>query len=202
MPQITKIVGQATNPNRVNVFVNDKFFVGLDKFTWVQYNFKVGDEISTSIGEKLKQQAMDGKAYDKALKLLGMRPQSIREIYQKLRTKFEPEAIQQTVARLKREGWLDDQKFALAWVRERSQTRNRSITHLKSELIQKGIAQDIIQEVLSQPELADQELVTANKLVEKFQNSKTPDQLKAYLARKGFSYSIIVNSLKSTQQTD
>ena len=195
MPVITKITSQSKNPNRVNVFIDDKFFVGLDKFTWIQNSLKIGDEISDNIDEKLKQQAMDGKAYDKALKLLGMRPQSIREIYQKLKPKFVPEAIQQTVTRLKHEGWLDDKKFALAWVRERSQTRNRSIIHLKSELIQKGIAQDIIQEVLSQPELADQELATAIKLVEKLKGSKSIEKLTAYLARKGFSYRVIHKAL-------
>ena len=201
MPLITKIVSQSNNPQRVNIFIDGKFFVGLDKFTWVKNNLKIGDEISISVGEKLKQQAMDGKAYDKALKLLGMRPQSIREIYQKLKPRFEPEAIQQTVARLKHEGWLDDQKFAELWVRERSQTRYRSITHLKSELIQKGIAQDIIQEVLSQPELADQELATAKKLVEKFQESKSHEKLVAYLVRKGFSYSVITKAIKSNGST-
>ena len=191
MPKITKIVSQTANPTRVNVFVDDKFLTGIDKFTWISHNLKVGTEVSSKLCEELKKQDINGKAYDKVLKLLSFRPQSIFEVRQKLKTKFDPETITQAIQRLKKEGWLDDQKFAEHWVKERSQTRLRSITHLKAELIQKGIAQDIIREVLSQPDLADQELETATKLVAKFQHSKTPDQLKAYLAQKGFGYPTI-----------
>lgn len=197
MPLITKIVSQSSNPNRVNVFVDDKFLTGIDKFTWISHNLKVGSEISPKLCEELKKQDIQGKAYDKALKLLSFRPQSIFEIRQKLKNKFKSETISEAIARLKREGWLDDQKFAELWVKERSQTRLRSINHLKAELIQKGIAENIIREVLSQPELADQELETATKLVEKLKNSKTTDQLKAYLSRKGFNYGVINKSISA-----
>jgi len=195
MPKITKIISQANNSNRVNVFVDDKFLTGIDKFTWISHNLKVGADISAKFCAELKQQDTGGKAYDKVLKLLSYRPQSIFEVRQKLKTKFEPETIAETIARLKKEGWLDDQKFAEHWVKERSQTRNRSITHLKAELIQKGINSSIIHDVLSSPDLTDQELATATKLAAKFQHSKTPDQLKSYLARKGFSYSVITKAI-------
>ena len=191
MLKITKIVAQSSNPNRVNIFVDDNFLTGIDKFTWISHNLKIGSDISNKLCEELKKQDINGKAYDKVLKLLSFRPQSIFEVRQKLKTKFDPETIAQAVQRLKKEGWLDDQKFAENWVKERSQTRLRSITHLKAELIQKGIAENIIRETLSQPELADQELETAKKLVEKLKHSKTPDQLKSYLSHKGFSYSVI-----------
>ncbi|HAR55142.1 TPA: hypothetical protein DCR79_02550, partial [Patescibacteria group bacterium] len=149
MPEITQIVSQTNNPNRVNVFVDDKFLTGIDKFTWISHNLKVGSDISQKLCEELKKQDTQGKAYDKVLKLLSFRPQSIFEVRQKLKAKFDSETITQAIARLKKEGWLDDQKFAEHWVRERSQTRMRSITHLKAELIQKGIAENIIREVLS-----------------------------------------------------
>lgn len=195
MPTITKIVSQSSNPDRVNVFVDDKFLTGIDKFTWISHNLKVGADISPKLCEELKKQDISGKAYDKVLKLLSYRPQSVFEVRQKLKTKFTPETIAETIARLKKEGWLDDQKFAEHWVKERSQTRLRSIIHLKAELIQKGIAENIIREILSQPELADQELETAAKLVVKFKHSKTPEKLRAYLARKGFRYGVIRKAL-------
>jgi len=197
MTTITKIVSQSSNPNRVNIFVDDKFLTGIDKFTWISHNLKVGSEISPKLCEELKKQDISGKAYDKVLKLLSYRPQSIFEVRQKLKTNFDSETITQAIARLKKEGWLDDQKFAEHWVKERSQTRLRSINHLKAELIQKGIAGDIIREALSSPDLADQELETATRLVAKFRHSKTPEKLRAYLARKGFSYSVINKALKS-----
>jgi len=197
MPKITKIVSQSSNPDRVNIFVDDKFLTGIDKFTWISHNLKVGAEISQKLCEELKKQDISSKAYDKVLKLLSYRPQSIFEIRQKLKTKFTPETIAETIARLKKEGWLNDEEFAKHWVKERSQTRLRSIVHLKAELIQKGIAENIIRETLSAPDLADQELETAKKLVEKLKGSKSPEKLSAYLARKGFSYGVISKALSN-----
>ena len=196
MPKITKIISQTGSQNRVNIHVDDKFLTGLDKFTWISHNLQLGSEISKEFCEKLKIESVQGKAYNKALKLLSYRPQSTKEIWQKLKPKFEPETINQTIAKLKQKGWLNDKEFALAWVKERSQTHLRSRTHLKSELIQKGIAANIISEALSEPELEDIELASAQKLVEKFRDRKTKEQLKAYLARKGFNYSIIKKSLE------
>jgi len=198
MAKITKIVTQTGNADRVNIFVDDKFLTGIDKFTWISHNLKVGTEVSPKLCEELKKQDIQGKAYDKVLKLLSYRPQSIFEIRQKLKTKFEPETIAETIARLKKEGWLNDQKFAEHWVKERSQARLRSITHLKAELIQKGIAENIIREILSAPDLANQELETAARLVAKFKDSKTPEKLRAYLSRKGFRYSVISKVVTKT----
>ncbi len=201
MAKITKIVSQSSNPDRVNIFVDDKFLTGIDKFTWISHNLKVGTDVSPKLCEELRKQDIRGKAYDKVLKLLSYRSQSIFEVRQKLKTRFEPETITQTITRLKKEGWLDDQKFAEHWVKERSQTRLRSIVHLKAELIQKGIAENIIRETLSSPDLIDHELETAIKLVVKFKHSKTPEKLRAYLARKGFSYLVITKAIKSNGST-
>jgi len=204
MPTITKIVTQSSHPDRINIFIDDKFFTGIDKFAWISHNLKTGDNISPQLCEELKKKDVEGKAYDKALKLLSFRPQSIFEIRQKLKSRFTPEHISQTIARLKKEGWLDDKKFALAWVTERIQTRHRSLLHLKSELIQKGISADIIAQILKTPELENQELATAQQLIIKYQGSsgrtgKTPEQIKAYLSRKGFRYNTINQVLKSVK---
>lgn len=200
MPTITKIAVQSSHPDRVNIFIDDKFFTGIDKFTWISLRLKIGDEITPKLCDELKQTDISGKAYDKALKLLSYRPQSTLEIRQKLKSKFTPEDINQTIARLKKEGWLDDKKFAERWATERIQTRHRSLLHLKAELIQKGIDSSIISQILSSSALEDQELATAKQLADKYRTNKTPEQLKSYLSRKGFSYKIINILNKKTRE--
>src|SRR4030042_2693629 len=99
MPKITKIVTQAGSNDRVNIFVDNEFLTGINKFTWISHNLKVGAEISVKLCEELKKQDIRGKAYDKVLKLLSYRPQSIFEVRQKLKIKFEPETISETIQR-------------------------------------------------------------------------------------------------------
>jgi regulatory protein len=62
--------------------------------------------------------------YLAALRILNYRFNSEGELRRKLRAKkFEKEAIDTTIARLHREKWLDDERFAGAFVRTRANKR-------------------------------------------------------------------------------
>jgi hypothetical protein len=52
MPRITRISDQASNPDRVSVFIDGQFCCGIRKRTFQGMNMKVGDEISC---EELKE---------------------------------------------------------------------------------------------------------------------------------------------------
>jgi regulatory protein len=189
MPKLTKIVAQSTNANRVTLFADGKFLTGLDRFTWLQLNLRLGDELTPQLIEQLKIEDTNGKCYDKALKLLSLRPQSSYELKQKLAKKFSADAIRSTLARLIKEGLINDEKFAFIWVSERLLTRHRSIQHLASELRQKGIERSLIQATISKLD-RQTEVDSAFHLASR-SPQKSPEKLRAYLARKGFSYSII-----------
>lgn len=196
MPKITKIVAQSSNPKRVNVFVDNKFLTGIDRFIWIERHLKVGDEISSQLCTDLKVQDDENKIYEKALKLLSYRPQSIKEMQQKLAQRFDMAAIKKIIVRLQQADLLDDRRFATSWIRERLQTRLRSMNHLTAELRGKGIDRDIIQEALESAQVLRHEAQTATALVRKLNrpddNLKLSEKTKAYLARRGFPYKTIV----------
>lgn len=52
MPRITKIIEQKNNPERVSVFIDNEFCVGIRKRTFQAMNYKVGDQITC---EQLKE---------------------------------------------------------------------------------------------------------------------------------------------------
>jgi regulatory protein len=61
------------------------------------------------------------RCYAAALRILNYRFNSEAELRKKLRTKkFEPEDVDATIERLRREKWLDDIRFASAFVRTRA----------------------------------------------------------------------------------
>jgi len=189
MPKLTKIVTQTANTNRVSVFADGKFLTGIDRFAWMQFNLKSGDELTPQLIERLQIENTNGKCYDQALKLLSFRPQSSYELRQKLSKRFDGTVIQYTIAQLIKEGLVDDAKFAFIWVSERLLTRHRSIQHLTAELRQKGIERSLIQSAISKLGQGT-ELESALSLARK-SPQKSGEKLRAYLARRGFGYSII-----------
>lgn len=189
MPKLTKIIVQSANAARVSLFADGKFLTGIDRFTWLQLNLRSGDELTPKLIERLKLADTNSKCYDKALKLLSFRPQSGYELRQKLSKRFTDDTIKPTLARLIKEGLVDDAKFAFLWASERLLTRHRSIQHLMAELRQKGIERSLIQSVIAKLD-KQTELGAALSLARR-SSYPTPEKLRAYLARRGFSYAVI-----------
>jgi len=189
MPKLTKIVAQTGNSDRVSLFADGKFLTGLNRFTWIQLGLKVGDELSPQQVEQMKNEDTNGKCYDKALKLLSLRPQSGHELRQKLSKRFVSDNIGPTLARLTQEGLINDERFAVTWVNERILTRHRSVPHLVAELQQKGIDRLLIQSAIAK--LDKQAEVRSALQLARRSAQKTPEKLRAYLARRGFGYSVI-----------
>lgn len=87
--------------------------------------------------------------YLAALRILNYRFNSEGELRRKLRAKkFEKDAIDSTIARLHKERWLDDERFAGAFVRTRA---NKGIGKLRivRELQAAGIDQSAAQEAVT-----------------------------------------------------
>lgn len=201
MPKITKITVQAKQTSRMNIFVDDKFLTGLDQIYCIQYGLKMGQEVSAQFCEKIRKIDEAETIYKRALKLLAIRPQSTFEIRQKLRQReFAANLIEQTINRLEKNSLLNDEEFAISWIKHRLENRLRSTQHLISELHQKGIVKTTIQLAIKQTNMADQELLIATKLLQaKLRQIKLPiNQVKVrgYLARKGFNYGTILAAEK------
>ena len=91
----------------------------------------------------------DKKALDFAFRCLGNREHSRREVIVKLeRKQFEPEVIERTLRKLVELGQLDDRSFAANYIRSRSKKKPSGYYKLKYELLQKGISEETIREVL------------------------------------------------------
>ncbi len=81
-------------------------------------------------------------AYTSALRILRYRFNSETELRRKLRAKkFEKDDIDDTIARLHREKWLDDERFAAAFVRTRANKRVGRL-RIRRELQAAGVNED------------------------------------------------------------
>ncbi|MFZ5820905.1 MAG: RecX family transcriptional regulator, partial [Chloroflexota bacterium] len=147
MKKITAIQVQKNNPNRVNIHLDGEFAFGLARITaaWLQ----VGQTLDEGKIAALLEEDARERALAQALLYLGYRARSEAEIRQNLRKHDIPEpVIEETLARLRRDGFANDDQFAQAWVENRNTFRPRGRRLLALELRQKGLADDAIQTAL------------------------------------------------------
>jgi regulatory protein len=193
MKTITAIEPQQKNPQRVNIYLDGEFAFGLARIiaAWL----KAGQQLSD---EKFAQlQADDARevTYLKALHYLSFRPRSSQEVHQNLIKRGCEEAyIEETISRLQAAGLVNDEAFARAWVDNRAAFRPRSKAALRVELRQKGLSDEVVQSVLD--EQVDEEALAfeaARKQSRRYAGlawAEFRQKLGAYLARRGFSYTI------------
>jgi regulatory protein len=104
----------------------------------------------------------DIRAY--ALRLLGQRSYTTRNLRQKLlRKEFPAEETESLIERLAENGLLDDRKFALSFARSRLTTSSASPRRVRQLLMQKGINSAIADEAVAEV-LVEEEIDTAAAL--------------------------------------
>ncbi len=98
------------------------------------------------------------------MRILGYRFNSEAELRRKLRSKkFDKEAIDATIARLRDERWLDDERFAASFVRTRAQKRIGRL-RIKRELSAAGVSDEAAERALAEnfdPEREEEALAAA-----------------------------------------
>jgi regulatory protein len=191
---ITALRYQKRNKNRVNVYLDDRFAFGLAAIEAAR--LRVGQTLSDDDVAHLQRQDQVERAYERALNFLSYRPRSETEVRRNLRKKgVEEIAVETVIERLTRAGLLNDREFARYWVENRQQFNPRGARALSHELREKGIASSIIAQTLEED--FDQE-IAARKVAEAgarrlahLDPSEFRRKFKGYMARRGFSYSVI-----------
>lgn len=194
--KITKIEQQKNNQDRWSVFIDEEFAFGVSTEEIFIFKLTVGKEISREELENLLKEKDYSKAKDIALKFLSYKARSEKEVRDKLVSKeVESMTIDRVIEFLKRYDYINDEKFANSYVRERIRLKLEGRKKLVYDLRQKGIKQEIIDHVLDNTDI--DEIDQAIKLLEKKVHDKTELDIKEkqriyqFLLRKGFSYDII-----------
>lgn len=103
----------------------------------------------------------------RALRLLDQRARSKSELRSRLiSAEFDPKLVERVLDSLENSGLVNDAVFASEWVRQRSQRRGKSVRALDMELLDKGVAEPVRQEALSQI-TAEEEEAAARAVAEK-----------------------------------
>ncbi|MHB0913789.1 MAG: regulatory protein RecX [Armatimonadota bacterium] len=193
--RITAIEVQEKRSNRRSIFVNGKFVLGVDAAVVADLGLRVGREIGEEDLKKLVRAELVNKAKEKALRLLEYRPRSRAELARRLaQDGFEPEIVEEVLARLEHLGYVDDVSFSEIWVRHRLSGKGMGRTRLKWELRRKGVAPEVVDEAISavDPETEyELALAAARRRLEKDQSIEQQRKTAAYLRRQGYDWETI-----------
>lgn len=193
MGTITALTAQVKNPDRVNVFIDGTFTLGLAMS--VAAGLRTGQEISRSELEKLDLRDEIHRARERVLRLLARRPYSSSEIARYLRRhQIDGEIIQNVIDDLTEAKLIDDDAFAVYWVEQRETFRPRSRLALRQELNQKGVDRETVAEALSEVDEIDAARRVAQKQAGRWRGLPETEwraKLTRYLMRQGYPYDIV-----------
>ncbi|NCC32747.1 MAG: regulatory protein RecX, partial [Chloroflexia bacterium] len=148
---ITAITAQVHDSQRVNIFIDGAFALGISLTTLAREGLWVGLTLDDAAWQRLAASAQVEQALVSALRLLDARPRSRAEVRLRLRHKeHPPEVIDQVLERLQDLGLLDDAAFSRYWVENRQRFRPRGARALVAELRNKGVDRDTIATALAE----------------------------------------------------
>jgi regulatory protein len=153
--------------------------------------------------------------YQSALRILRYRFNSVAELRTKLRAKrFEAAEIDEALARLTEEGWIDDERFAGAFVRTR-QMKKIGSRRIERELQAAGVDRETAQKVIrenSDPDREREDLTAAyakrRRLLvrrhgaEYLESDEGRKKLTAFLLKQGYDAALIRSVVKETTELE
>jgi len=206
MGKITAINPQR-RPGRYNVMVDNSFAIAISEKVLVDQNLKIGQELDEAALSQIALAEDQNKALAYALRHLEDRARSEGEIRTRLKERgYEISTADLVVTKLQSYGLLDDQAFTTAWIESRARTQPGGIYKLRSELKEKGIARETIDNAIGtiteddETELARKALAKragAKELpTDRAQRQAAYTRDASFLGRRGFNWNITRTVLK------
>lgn len=207
--RITRIETQQKRRDRVNLYVDGEFALGLSKETLLRAALRVGDELSAARIDALTAEETLFQARTAALRLLSRRPRSEKEIRDRLREKeFGDREIARIIDDLKSSGLINDAEFARTYVRNALALRPQGEIQLRQKLLLLGVARPVIDDCLREimpgvdvehmaRTLAERYLAKTRSGSRRADPQKRRRLVAGMLARRGYAWTVINQVLHS-----
>jgi regulatory protein len=202
--KITALRASRGRGKRVRVFMDGRFAFSLEAEVALKEGLKVGQELYTGQIDALTRANQCQRCLDAAAGYLSYRPRSEYELRKRLLKRgFDDDSIEAVLAKLKGQGLIDDGDFARFWKENRQSFSPRSQWLTRLELKQKGVPNEIIEQVASTIDDADNAYKAATRrarslMVSDYRSFRR--RLGEYLKRRGFGYGVINKTIERLWQ--
>ena len=197
---IVTAVERQRRRRRVAVFVDGHFALALSVELAAQHDLRPGRAVTADELASIADAEALRSAKQSALRLLGYRPRSERELSERLARKgFQSAVVEETLARMRELGYLDDDAFARFWTETRQALRPRSRRLLASELRGRGVAQEAAEQAtaaISDEEAAYQAAAKRLPALRGLAYARFRERLGRFLSSRGFSYDVAQHTIQ------
>lgn len=196
--------------SKIKVIIDDIYIYYLYQKEVNSFNIKVGMEITKESLEEILLDTVYRRAKQKALAILKFMDRTEQELRNKLSDAgYMSDIIDRTIAYVSEYGYLDNERYASAYIRARKNTKSRLA--IRTELLQKGLSKELIERRMQEEyevdenasEAEDAELIAIRKAVAKKLKGADEDlcpeekkKIMASLYRKGFDIGKIRQVIK------
>jgi len=207
VPEITAVETQKKNPQRVNIFLDNRFAFAIRKESFLEQGLKRGKIITDDEIDRILKKEDFFKLQDIAIRFLNYRPRSEKELKDHLAKKIsqkegirfsqavETPGIDRIVSKLKKYKFINDLEFAKWFLDSRLRTRPKSLKVIAYELKTKGIDGKIIETVLGkshdEKSLAIKAASKKIKRWQKLSQFEFKKKLYQFLLSRGFDYETV-----------
>ncbi len=198
-----KITAKQGKGTKIHIHIDGEYLLTVDEDFWFSSGYVSGDEIDDGGLVAFKEAAGSRLAFNSAMFSLDMRDHSEKEIRQKLSRKYDEQSVDTAVEKLLDLGLVNDRRYAELLARELFERKRYGKNRVRSELYRKGIASEIVNEVLEEYENENEPDnvqtivdIIRKKYYNKLIDEKSRQKVVAALVRLGYSFSDIRQAMR------
>ncbi len=194
---VTKIT--ITKKGRYALFCDGEFLFSVEQDVLINNKIEVGSVLDEASINAIQKQSFETKAVNKALRLVGIRNHSKKELIKKLSIEYDIETAKKAVEKVEEFGYLDESEFVERCIETVFNPKFFSNGFAKSYLSEKGIDYNEYSEIIEPFFQTESERLLG--LIEKKRYTeltlkKQYEAAKSFLYRKGFPIYLIKQQLE------
>jgi regulatory protein len=205
---ITKVEMQKRNKHRYNIYIDDQYAFSVHEDVLIKHRLLKGESVTADRMQAVVHDEERSDAYMKAIRFLGTRPRTVKEVQMKLQSAgYEQPVIEETLRRLSEQQYIDDKQFAKQWTEHRIHSQRKGKAYIRQELLHKGVDRELVQEALQHID-PDEELSSAIEIGGKKwrqtsgQLAERQRKTMAFLLRRGFSADIVQQAVRKINEAN
>ena len=203
--KVVDIQVQKRRKNRRNIYLDDGSVFGVSEDVFISIPIHIGDTISDQVFNDILESDSKSKIYNSAISLLSYRMRSKSELKDRLiRKNYNEEGIMDVINNLELKGYLDDEKFAYAFAKEKVKNKLIGPAALKFEMSSHKLDLELIDRTINSIYDMFPQKMIINRLITKWKvkdsigkDPKIKSKIINRLKNKGFYWDDIQSAINA-----
>lgn len=190
--------------NKYNIYLSNGEVLSLDERVITANELLLKKKLDNNLYDKVVRENKIYDMIDIAIKYISIRLRSVKEVKEYLKKKYEEEKlIEEAITKLKKLGYLDDNKFAKAFIKDKLNFTSWGDYKIKLELDHLGVSHEIIEENISNIDeniLEEKMKKQIEKIIrtnKKYKDSELKNKIYTHLVTTGFTKEKVIRVLNN-----